>query len=259
MSLRPAQENRRLALTRDGSNLGILLRERYKFLGAYVNSGDRVLEIGAGIGITTRYLPAVNLICTDVEANPWIDALADGQALPFPDASFDAVVCIAALHHMRHPLLALREMARVLKPSGKALIMEVHASLLLRMLLKITGHEYVDRNVDPFGPNSCQSRQGGNWDGNNAIGDLLFADRKRIAEALPSLKIIHHRYTESFLFVNSGGVNYKTPHIPLPTIVLELVVALDRWLGKMAPDVFSICQEIVLEREQAGFTPSPRS
>lgn len=249
MSLRPTRENRRLALAREESNLGVLLRERYRFLGQHVTPKDRVLEIGAGIGITPRYLPSANLICTDVEANPWIDALADGQSLPFADASFDAVVCIAALHHMHHPLLALREMARALKPGGKALIMEVHASLLLRLLLKITGHEYVDRKVDPFGPESCQSRLGDHWNGNNAIGDLLFEDRARLARELPEFKMIHHRFTESFLFVNSGGVNYKAPHMPLPLPVLEWMAALDRWLGKAAPDQFSICQEIVLERQ----------
>lgn len=249
MSLKPARENRRLALAKEESNLGVLLRERYRFLGQHVTPKDRVLEIGAGIGITPRYLPSADLICTDVEANPWIDALADGQSLPFADASFDAVVCIAALHHMHHPLLALREMARVLKPGGKALIMEVHASLLLRLLLRITGHEYVDRKVDPFGLESCQSRRGDHWNGNNAIGDLLFEDRRRLARELPEFKMIHHRFTESFLFVNSSGVNYKAPHIPLPLPVLEWMAALDRWLGKTAPDLFSICQEIVLVRQ----------
>lgn len=248
MSLKPAAENRRAALADPGSNLGVLLRERHRFLGQYVCAGDRVLEIGAGIGVTRSHLPPIALVSTDIEVNPWIDVVASGETLPFADGGFDRVVCLAALHHMHHPLVALREMARVLRPGGTALILEVHASLLLRLLLRITGHEYVDRDVDPFGPASCQPRSGGPWNGNNAIGDLLFSDRRRLAEALPQFRLIHQRFTETLLFINSGGVNYKAPHVPLPAAVLERFAAIDRLLGRLAPDVFSICQEVVLER-----------
>lgn len=126
--------------------------------------------------------------------------------------------------------------------------MEVHSSLLLRLLLRLTGHEYVDMRVDPFGGQSCQPRWKDNWSGNNAIGDLLFSDRARLAAALPELRLVHHRFTESILFMNSGGVNFKTPHVPLPAFALAVIASLDRWLGRNLPDIFSICQEIVLER-----------
>ncbi len=48
--------------------------------------------------------------------------LADGQQLPYPAASFDAVVCVAALHHM-NPRLALVEMRRVLRPGGRIVLL----------------------------------------------------------------------------------------------------------------------------------------
>ncbi|MBN1991729.1 MAG: methyltransferase domain-containing protein [Anaerolineae bacterium] len=44
--------------------------------------------------------------------------IADAEALPFANASFDLVTCRLAFHHFPHPQQATREFARVLKPGG---------------------------------------------------------------------------------------------------------------------------------------------
>ncbi|HET9689206.1 MAG TPA: methyltransferase domain-containing protein [Pseudolabrys sp.] len=44
----------------------------------------------------------------------------DAQALPFAEASFDAVFCGYGLMHVPQPALAMREMLRVLRPGGRA-------------------------------------------------------------------------------------------------------------------------------------------
>jgi len=46
----------------------------------------------------------------------------DASELPFPDATFDAVVCLEALEFMPDPGQVLREMVRVLRPGGVFLI-----------------------------------------------------------------------------------------------------------------------------------------
>lgn len=43
---------------------------------------------------------------------------ADGKHLPFHDGSFDLVLCLYGLHHFHGYLEALREIARVLRPTG---------------------------------------------------------------------------------------------------------------------------------------------
>ena len=42
----------------------------------------------------------------------------DGEKLDLPDASFDAVLCPLGLMYMPHPVTALREWHRALKPGG---------------------------------------------------------------------------------------------------------------------------------------------
>jgi SAM-dependent methyltransferase len=44
--------------------------------------------------------------------------LADAHCLPFEKHSFDFVLSIAVLEHVRHPLVFMREVARVLRPGG---------------------------------------------------------------------------------------------------------------------------------------------
>lgn len=52
---------------------------------------------------------------------------ADGQALPLPDGSLDAVFANMYLHHCSDPAAAIREMTRLLKPGGRLVITDLDA------------------------------------------------------------------------------------------------------------------------------------
>lgn len=51
---------------------------------------------------------------------------ADARRLPFPDATFDAVCCYAALYLVPEPFTVLVEMLRVLAPGGRIALMTSH-------------------------------------------------------------------------------------------------------------------------------------
>jgi SAM-dependent methyltransferase len=55
-------------------------------------------------------------------SSPLRAAAADVRALPFRDASFDAVYSMGTIEHFDETEQAVREMARVLKPGGRAII-----------------------------------------------------------------------------------------------------------------------------------------
>ena len=49
---------------------------------------------------------------------------AELEALPFADATFDRILLVDAFHHVKDQRVALRELLRVLKPSGRLVIEE---------------------------------------------------------------------------------------------------------------------------------------
>src|ERR1700712_5753567 len=101
---------------------------------ARLRPGDRVLDIGCGTGnltllVAKRY-PSVTVVGLDPDPAALdrarrkairgkLTAAFDqgfAEQLPYPDASFDAVLCALALHHVteEHRIASLREVARVL-------------------------------------------------------------------------------------------------------------------------------------------------
>lgn len=98
---------------------------------AGVESGMRVLDVCAGPGMLARAAVerGADAVGLDFSAQAVEAARAgipeaefvegDAQSLPFPDESFDAVVCGFGIIHLPEPAAALAEMHRVLRPGAR--------------------------------------------------------------------------------------------------------------------------------------------
>ena len=115
----------------------------YTVMVANVQPGQRVLDIAGGTGdlalaFAKKVGPTGQVVHTDINEamlrtgrDRLLDAgvilptaVCDAEKLPFPDGHFDLVSVAFGLRNMTHKDAALREMARVLKPGGKLLVLE---------------------------------------------------------------------------------------------------------------------------------------
>ena len=121
------------AVHRSGPSLEIvadLLRPR---------SGDRILDLGTGTGHTAAFLAHASIRVTGVD--PERDMLsaarraygdrpgltfvqATAADLPFEDGAFDAAVARHTLHHHEDVRATLRELARVVRPGGRFVLVD---------------------------------------------------------------------------------------------------------------------------------------
>ena len=116
-------------------------------------AGRSVLDIGCGKGRLGGRLREAGAMWRGLDpfAPEGVDAIdrAPAEAMPYPDDSFDAAICVNALHHVPMPAMAhaLSEAARVLREGGRLVVIEPRASGALSQVLAVVDDEAEIRNA----------------------------------------------------------------------------------------------------------------
>jgi len=128
---------RRYDLTNDVLSLGQDRRWRHQVIDAVdPRPGDVVLDLAAGTGTSSQpfrdrgatVVPcdfSVGMLQVGKKARPQLPFVAgDGTRLPFADDTFDAVTISFGLRNIVDPDAGLRELLRVTRPGGRAVVCE---------------------------------------------------------------------------------------------------------------------------------------
>jgi glycosyltransferase involved in cell wall biosynthesis len=146
-----------------GSNILVALSEVPRFnrwMGDVLRPhvGDRVLEIGAGIGNITRTLvPRDQYTASDVnlhyldylrnasESRPYMEVravdLADPDVFSELEGSYDTVICLNVLEHIADESQAVRNLRTALEPGGVAIVLVPQGPRLFGTLDEALGHQ----------------------------------------------------------------------------------------------------------------------
>lgn len=127
--------------TRNQYNREVWLEKTLK----QIPAGSRILDAGAGERQYERFCTHLNYVAQDfahydgkgngvgLQMESWdqsnLDIISDIAAIPEPDASFDAIMCVEVFEHLTEPIKAIQEFARLLKPGGHLILTAPFCSL----------------------------------------------------------------------------------------------------------------------------------
>jgi ubiquinone/menaquinone biosynthesis C-methylase UbiE len=229
-------------LERTRVRLGELSRARYALLNAH--PGDRLLDLGCGLGDDARELAALvaphgKVIAVDSSgamvdearrrskdlAVPVEYTVGDAHELDFADTSFAACWSERVLQHLAEPGRAIAEMVRVIRPGGRLVVFEPdHATLVIDSADRAASKAIVQTLAD-----SIRS----SWIGRSLFG-LFKANGLKEVEVTPT-PIVSYSLSDTNLLLRLDATAQAAVHRGLIT---EQAAA--QWFADLA------------ERESAG-------
>ncbi len=232
-------------------NLEFLLFNRFSWMKKFISLNDHGLEVGSGAGFSKNYIKIKNFKTSDFASYDHLDLKnIDAQDTKLNANTHDFVIASNMLHHVPYPIKFLDEMYRILKPGGRLIIQEAHCSIAFQLITIIMRHEGFDFTKNVWDEKLPMTNENDLWAGNIALSSLIFDDKKNFENKFgKKFRVIHDKYYEFLIFLNSGGVTSKTFYLPLNNSFLKIVNFIDNILSKFFPDIFALGRQIVLKKK----------
>jgi SAM-dependent methyltransferase len=203
-----------------------LYGEWYDLIARRLADRRPTVELGSGIGRLREVVPEA--VLTDVEPTRWADRVADAEQLPYEDASVGNLVLVDVFHHLADPARFLDEATRVLRPGGRAVLLEPYCSPLSRVAYRFH-HERLDLGPDPFAPDPRVAA--GAMEANIAATTLAFFRRgPELQERWPALELRERRLLSLLVYPLTGGFSRRAL---LPRALYRPLSLLERALAPL--------------------------
>jgi SAM-dependent methyltransferase len=172
------------------------------------DGSEEVLDVFCGTRPYDDLLPpSAHIIGFDIPGNPYgVADIVSSQFLPFPDESFDLVMCIEGFHYVADPQGGLAEIRRVLRHGGHALI-----SVPLVWEYDRTGLEHrftgpsLERLFDGWGEVTVVENGGRAVSWATLSGLIASMAECHVPERLRLRTVLHPAFAGLYLLVNSVG------------------------------------------------------
>lgn len=204
----------------------------YAFIEEQFAVEDKILEVGAGAGISESFLRLNQVTRTDILS--WDEKTVvgniDAMNLPMIDNEFSGAFAVDALHHMPDPMQTILEAIRVVKRGSKIVFIEPYVSWMSYPIYKLFHSEKTSWNLK-YKPNEMVVTADPE-DGDQAIAQSIFCDPKIVSYLKSQTeKIFDFRlqFISPLSFFATGGL---TRPLPLPVGIMRLILRIESLLSK---------------------------
>lgn len=198
--------------------------------------GERVLEIGAGVGnLTMALIPRTQYVASDINplyletldamraGRPYLTTtfcdVTDAASFPAGESRFDTVVCLNVIEHVKDDVGALRNIASALADGGRAIILVPQGEWNFGTLDEVLGHErrYTRETLGKLA-----------LDGGFEVEEMIEFNRVGTAAWFLNGKVLKRRHFGLFQVLTLNAITpmmrAADPWFPLPSLSLIAVL-----------------------------------
>ncbi len=202
----------------------------------------RTLQLGYGPGFYGA--GRLDFVNVDLGARSGVKVACDAHALPFAEGSFDNVVGVDVLHHFAAPGRVLAEIARLLKPGGRCLLVEPWAGLAGWPVYRFLHHEDCRAVARPWTAAFAPDKDA--MDGNAWIPRaLLWRRANELGVHAPGLRVVRVEAFGGLGYLATGGFQPRGA----PAGLVRILTAIEGILPQAVLRASALRAFFVLERD----------